>query len=164
MTKQPVWELVANLGDVNVAEYGGFLVYRDKTGVYPPEAELYEANENATGGRMYRFILEPPRFKTFKGGHFREELLKNPAERNRSWYWYKEWFIKDLPGIASSCGTTAFRLLRLLFSKKPVERASAYQMIVGYFGPHEFDSYSVVLTEREAKKRYATVEDRLRKV
>ena len=27
MTQQPIWRLVANLGDVNVADYGGFLVY-----------------------------------------------------------------------------------------------------------------------------------------
>lgn len=49
-TKQPIWEFVANLGDVNVAQHGGFLVYRDTTGVYPPEVELYEADDDETGG------------------------------------------------------------------------------------------------------------------
>jgi hypothetical protein len=45
-------------------------------------------------------------------------------------------------------------MLRLLFSKEPVERGIAYQAIVGYFGAFEFDNYPLTLTERGAKKRY----------
>ena len=37
---QPVWSCIANLGDVNPIDYGGYFVYIDTTGVYPPEAEL----------------------------------------------------------------------------------------------------------------------------
>jgi hypothetical protein len=153
-TEQPVWKLVANLGDVNVADYGGFLVYVDTTGVYPPEAEIYETDEQEHGGEVYRFVLDPPRFKTFKPGHYNQATLHIPSERNRSWYWYPEWFVKYLDSVASTCGTTKFQLLRGLFSKDPIKRAVAYRDIVGNFGPFEFDQYPVKLTEEEAHERY----------
>jgi len=161
MTNQPNWELVGNLGDVNVADYGGFLIYRDTTGVYPPEAEIYEPNENENGGIMYRVILDRPRFRTLTApgksnfSHYRVALPAN--ERNVTWYWYNEWFVDKLSSIADSCGTTKFKLLRLLFSESPMDRGMAYQMIVGNFGPYEFDQYPVTLTEREAQKRYKYV-------
>lgn len=39
MTNQPVWKLLANLGDVNPVDHGGLFVYQDLTGVYPEECE-----------------------------------------------------------------------------------------------------------------------------
>ena len=156
-TKQPKWELVGNLGDVNVAAYGGFLVYKDATGVYPPEAEVYEPNEDESGGMAYRFILERPRFKTLtEAGKMHGFSTKElPAsDRNKMWYWYNEWFVEKLASVASSCGISKFQLLRLLFSDSPMERAIAYESIVGHFGAFEFDQYPLTLTEREAQKRY----------
>ena len=170
MTQQPEWELVGNLGDINVVDCGGFLVYHDKTGVYQPEVELYEPwndSDKPHGGMMYRFILEPPRFKTFKryiGTDGREyqyqdrTLLDFPSERGSSWHWYCEWWVKYLDSIATSAGTTKFHLLRELFSTNPMQRASAYCDIVGHFGPDEFDSYPVELTEVEAQARYARLQ------
>lgn len=159
-TRQPNWKLVGNLGDNNVVAYGGFLVYEDTTGVYPPEAELYEPNEQEeTGGSVYRFILERPRFKTLKTegksrGLYTAQLPA--AERGKTWYWYTEWFVSDLDSVASSAGTTKFQLLRLLFSNNTLERASAYQTLRGHFAPDNFDSYPLTITEEEAKKRYQT--------
>jgi hypothetical protein len=46
MTNQPEWECVANLGDADPITYGGLLVYIDKTGVYPPEVEVIQEEEN----------------------------------------------------------------------------------------------------------------------
>jgi hypothetical protein len=140
MSQQPEWEFVANIGDVNVADYGGFLIFRDKTGVYAPEAEVYETDESGNGGTMYRFILEPPRFKTLSASN--------------EWVWHNEWYVKYLSEVASSAGTTKFQLLRGLLSKDPLKRAIAYRDIVGHFGCFEFDQYPVTLTEEEAQKRY----------
>lgn len=39
-TPQPVWKFIANLGDANPIDHGGYFVYIDETGVYAPEAEL----------------------------------------------------------------------------------------------------------------------------
>lgn len=42
---QPEWKFIANLGDVNPIDYGGFFVYVDQTGVYDPEVEVLELVE-----------------------------------------------------------------------------------------------------------------------
>jgi len=41
-TTQPQWKLIANLGDVDYINHGGFLVYEDTTGQYAPEVEVVE--------------------------------------------------------------------------------------------------------------------------
>lgn len=163
-TKQPNWELVGNLGDVNVADYGGFLVYRDTTGVYAPEAEVYEPNEReGTGGTMYRFSLDAPRFKTLTatGRAGREygsdsDQFGQPRDKGVYWTWYREWFAcaDKLASAASTSGITPFALLRALASKDPLTRALGYQAVVGNWGLHEFDQYPVTLTEDEAQARY----------
>ena len=152
-TQQPIWKLVANLGDRNVADYGGFLVYVDTTGVYRPEVELYEPNtdEDYTGGTMYRFVLEPPRFKT--NGSYREAI----GEYDK--VWHREWFSSPerLKSAADTCCMSAFSLLRDLASKDPVRCAVGYQTLISTYGPGEFDHYPVTLTEDEAQQRYAEV-------
>jgi hypothetical protein len=146
---QPIWEYVANLGDIDVAKYGGFIVYRDTTGVYPPEVEIYEPSEDENGGMMYRFSLNPPRFKTLNAGQWDSSNPKNM-------HWHREWFAqKDkLESAASTSGITPMELLRDLHSKDPVRRALGYQALIANFGPFEFDQYPVKLTESEAQERY----------
>ena len=131
MTQQPEWEFVTNLGDVHVADYGGFLVYRDKTGVYDPEVELYEASDDETGGTMYRFILEKPT--------------------------NTEWFMDKLSDVAASCGIHVDRLRADLMSDDITRRALGYRDLVGYFGAFEFDQYPVQLSEKKAQERYANI-------
>jgi hypothetical protein len=133
-TKQPVWEYVANLGDVNIAEYGGFIIYRDTTGVYPPEIELYESDEGETGGNVYRFIME-----------------RKPAS---------EWWYKKLRDVARSCGQSVKEYHADLASGDLIRMASVYSDVVGYFGPFEFDQYPLRLTEAEAHKRYDGIKER----
>lgn len=158
MSQQPQWKLVANLGDVNVADYGGFLVYVDETGVYQPEVEMYWPNdEEETGGTMYRFVLEPPRFKTFLAGQWDTNKLAIASERGKSWCWYREWFVDKLSDVARYAGIPTFTMLRMLTSRNPVKRAMVYESLVGYFGPHEFDSYPVDLSEEAARERYAHI-------
>ena len=131
MTQQPNWTLVANLGDVNVAQYGGFLVYVDATGVYPPEVELYEASDDETGGEVYRFILE-----------------RDSAS---------EWWYERLADVAASCGTDSAMYRAALESGDTLGVALVYRDLVGYFSPGEFDLFPRRLTEAEAEERYAGV-------
>lgn len=42
---QPVWKFVTNLGDVGYLDHGGYFIYEDTTGQYPPEAEWLEMPE-----------------------------------------------------------------------------------------------------------------------
>lgn len=41
-TKQPDWKFIANLGDTHPITYGGYFIFIDETGVYPPKAELLQ--------------------------------------------------------------------------------------------------------------------------
>lgn len=47
-TQQPVWKLIANLGDAHPLDYGGYFVYVDETGTYEPEAELLDVPDERT--------------------------------------------------------------------------------------------------------------------
>jgi hypothetical protein len=58
---QPEWKCVANLGDVNPIDHGGFFVFVDKTGHYAPEVEILEVPDEDSEKRrwtVYRFCLE----------------------------------------------------------------------------------------------------------
>jgi hypothetical protein len=68
----------------------------------------------------------------------------------------EEWFIDKLPDIVRSAGTPGGveKLIELLCSDDPRALASAYLDIVGYYGPHEFDSYPIRLTEDEFNERW----------
>jgi hypothetical protein len=116
-TNQPLWRRIANLGDVNPVEYGGFFVYIDRRGVYQPEVELLEAMEEygGKGWETYRAIIE-----------------KNPEQ---------EWWYSKLDDVARSCGQDADEYRATLAGDDVIAKARVYQDMIGYFGAHEFDSY-----------------------
>jgi hypothetical protein len=164
--RQPIWKCVGHIGDIDPIAHGGGFVYADDADIYPPEMTYFEPASDENWERygrnaqvtVYRLVLDPPRFKTLtekgKGLYFSSEELP-ASERNDTWYWYNEWYVKDLPGIAESVGSSTFSLLRGLMSKNPLHRAFVYGELIGHFGPHEFDSYPLQMTEKEAYKRYA---------
>jgi hypothetical protein len=124
---------VGILGDVNYLEYGGAVVYADGRG----SVDLIEPGESEGDPiTVYRFDVEP--------------LSQAEAER--------EWFGDDLDKVARTVGTTAANILRRLASRNVLDRASAYLDIVSYFGPHEFDSDPLVLSQAEAEKRYEGID------
>jgi hypothetical protein len=58
ISRQPVWKLLANLGDISPFDYGGYFVYLDETGMYPEEAELLELeNENEEDEEKIRYTV-----------------------------------------------------------------------------------------------------------
>jgi hypothetical protein len=173
MTQQPSWKCIGHVGDCDPIAHGGGFIYIDTTGVYGPEMTWFEPapdddwhkTEGATPLQVYRLMLEPPRFKTFKkyiGADGREyvnyqrALMNDPAQRDVSWYWAKEWWVKSLPDVASSCGQSQLRYLRDVVSKDPMRRAHVYVDMIGYHGPDNFDSYPVTMTEDEAYAQYAS--------
>jgi len=141
-TKQPKWKCVAQLGDANPIDYGGYWVFIDTTGVYPPEAELYEANDNETGGTCYRWILEPCTY------------INGILSDNKFHPDHPVWFADKLQAICDSLDGTVEELIEHFTSDDPIKRALAWRSVADYFGPHELDSYPLTLTEKEAQKRY----------
>lgn len=165
-TEQPVWKYVGHVGDVDPVSYGGGLVFVDTTGVYAPEMVYFEPASDdewkdkgdAAELTVYRFPLDPPRFKTLtetgKQTHmFAREL---PAsERGKTWEWYNEWFVRDLASVAESAGQSWLALARALMSKNAMQRAWAYETLLQYHGAHEFDSYHITMSETEARERWS---------
>lgn len=149
-TKQPEWEFIANLGDANPLDYGGYFIYRDKTGVYEEEAEFWHEPEDENSPiTVYRFALER---KKMVGPYL------VPFGYDDSWHHpvasYDEWFHKDLAGVASFVGATKTELERAFCSADPVDRAIAYRAIGEYHGFENLDSYPITVSAREAEKRY----------
>jgi hypothetical protein len=148
MTTQPVWSLVSNLGDASPLEYGGYFVYVDSTGVYPPEAELLVSPEEgpeddtAEAWEVRRFILEPCKY-------VQGILSDNPSHPE-----CPVWFADKLGSMADTFDTTEEDLRALFISADPVARAQAWRMVGEYFGFEELDSYPLRFTRAEVEKRY----------
>jgi hypothetical protein len=163
MTQQPTWQLVANLGDANPIEYGGYFVYRDTTGVYCEEAELLTPTENDYSETMnwevHRFVLD--RLERVETD---DRILLVPfgfstrTDLPRSIEAYDEWFSDDLGRVADWAGQTLEQMRNLLCSSDPIERAFAYQSIGEYHGLENLDSYPLKFDNRaEVEARYSKV-------
>jgi|SRR5215475_9629933 len=145
-TKQPKWRRVANLGDVNPVEYGGYFIDVDETGVYPPEATYLDAPEDepedatSEAWTAYRFILEPC---TYVDG----VLSDNPFHPDHA-----AWFAESLDAVASCVGRDVAEIRADLCGADPCRRADAYRDIASYHGWDNFDSYPVRLTRADAER------------
>lgn len=159
---QPQWKLLDNLGDAHPIDYGGYFVYVDETGVYPPEGELLEViDDDATGETRWevrRFILEPC---TFHNGILSDNkyhpdhaawFAKPEEERaNRP---QDNTYLSDV----AKCFDVGLDELRGMFcSENPLERAQAYRMVGEFHGFDNLDEYPRTFTDRkEIVARYAT--------
>ncbi len=153
-TQQPKWKFIANLGDANPLDYGGYFIYKDTTGVYPEEGELLQVdNEDARDEKLkytvYRFGLD--RLKMVDG-------YLVPIQYEKSWpnplKNYDEWFHRDLAAVAQSIGSTKVTLEEAFCSPDPLLRAEAYLAVGQYHGMDNLDSYPLKLNAKEAKARY----------
>lgn len=160
-TKQPIRQLIANLGDSDPFSYGGYFVYKDETGVYPEEAELLvvdNEDDEDTTYTIYRFVLEP--LKMVHGylvsSHW-EPSWPHPLET------HDEWFHEDLESVADYIGSTKEALEVALSSRDPIERAGAYRAVGEYHGWDNFDSDPLTgVTLRQVQRRYSEDLERIR--
>ena len=155
MTNQPIWNLLANLGDVNPIDYGGYFIYKDTTNMYAPEGEILESPDNDTGAwTVYRFSLD--RLKMVKGymvsGRYRSDW-PHPLHS------YQEWFSTSdsgLESVARCFGINVESLQSMFCSDDILQRANAYRMIGDYYGFENLDSYPLTFRSRaEVEARYA---------
>lgn len=157
MTNQPKWKFIANLGDVDPIEYGGYFVKIDTTGVYPPEVEVLiepcEGEEQVW--TVYRFILEACTFENgilsdneFHPDHHvwfakpESEKVKRPQDTTY------------LSGICKTMDVKADELIKQFCSDDPLERASAWHNVGEYHGWDNLDQYPLRLNRKEAFGRY----------
>lgn len=180
MANQPEWECVANLGDTDPITYGGILVYIDKTGVYPPEVEVIQEEENEDYDSDYdQGYDEPLEYDEDKSEELHWTIYRMPLERctydpvteclsdNQYHPDHSAWFsqtIKErakrpqdsgLESVCSSVGIARDQLIKLLCSDDPIELAHGYRCIADTWGWHEFDSYPLTIkSRREMEERY----------
>lgn len=162
---QPVWRLIANLGDEHPIDHGGYFVYRDETEVYPEEAELLEVidgdDEEETTWVVRRFILD------------RCTLVNGILSDNTYHPEHPAWFAQPeskrarrpqdttyLLNVANSMDTNVEALEAALCSEDPLRRAHAYRLIGEFHGWDNFDSYPLEFTDRaEVEARYGEESD-----
>ena len=135
-------KFIANLGDVNFIEYGGFLVLEDKDGDAFVEV-VQEPYEGEARWTIYRFDLDKVVRTEDEDGCFRPPI----------WCWFKNGVVP----ACDSCGESPQEFWRLIGSESATDRALAYQILVGYFGPEEFDPYPLKLSKREVTERYGAI-------
>jgi hypothetical protein len=156
---QPKWKFLANLGDTHPLTYGGWFVYEDETGVYPPEAEVVVLDDETEDPHytVYRFVLEP---HTFVNG----VLSDNPSHPDHPvWYAAKDPGHKERHGydgwtnfcrMAEAIGKTPEEFAAMFCSPDPRVRAMAYREVAEYHGYDELDQYPLKMRKRELRKRY----------
>lgn len=128
----------------------------DETGEYPAELEIadevYDAKPSA---RFLVFRLPLDRYKEIREDN---EIYLVPVGYAATWSRpasaYEAWFVKDLPDIARSNGTTEEEIRKQLCSDDPLMLANAYQSIAGYWGWDNFDQYPLRLSEDELNERW----------
>lgn len=140
---QPDWECIAQLGDVNPVDHGGYWIMRDKTGVYPEEAELFRPCEGDDGRvTAYRFMLK--RCTCVKGILSDNQYHENVAA----------WWASDIEQIGMFVGDEDGDLVTFFCSEDPLERAEAYRALGDYHGFDNLDSDPLHMTRSEARRRY----------
>ena len=139
---QPDWQFVANLGDVNPLDHGGLFVYIDRKGVYPPEMERVEPDEDGDKLEIHRVCLDRC---TYIGGILSDNSFHpdHPA-----------WFAKDLAEVASTMDYDLDELRSDLCSGDALKLACAYRAILDYYGWDNGDAYPEHYTRAEAEERY----------
>jgi hypothetical protein len=167
ITNQPIWKYIANLGDKDPIDHGGYFIYEDETGVYPPEGELLIApdadppdpkegedpeDKKFKKWTVFRFILN----KCIQQPFWPYTLSDNPYHPN-----LPAWFAEfengrrdDINGMASFADLAPDILRQMFCSWKTLDRARAWQIVGEYFGFENLDSYPLHLAREEAIERY----------
>lgn len=148
---QPEWECIAQLGDASPLEYGGYWIFRDKTGVYCEEAERLDVGtEEGDGGTAYRFILEKC---TWVNGVLSDNQF-HPG--HPAWFAQPETEVRRTTSLLKNLAEFAGRsLIDEFCSDDPLERARAYESVGEYHGFGNLDHEPLELTEQEIQSRYA---------
>lgn len=144
-TEQPKWKLAANLGDAHPIDYGGYFIFVDETGVYPPEAEYLIAPEaDDQDWTVYRFILESCTWD----GHILSDNKFHPE--------HPAWFADKLQGIADCAGMSRNDLIDAFTQGNACLRAEAWRAVGEYYGFDNLDSYPLTFKDRsEVEARYS---------
>lgn len=148
-TKQPSFWCIENIGDASPTLHGGKFILIDRTGTYNPVMLILEPEE-------YGVSYDDP--ETFKRYIIELEPMirasKTSLSDNKFHPHCEAWFGDEasLESIASSIGSTAADLMNQFLASCPLERAFAYDAVIGYWGAANFDHYPHAMNFEDADK------------
>jgi hypothetical protein len=147
-SQQPVWKFVANLGDANPIEHGGYAVFVDETGVYAPECELLETPED-TGREVWEVRRIVCDTCTLHPEGFISDNRFHPGKA--------AWFgsVEDLQELASFTGQSVADITGQFTSEDPLQRAQAWRTVGEYYGFINLDEYPRYFNREEITQRWA---------
>lgn len=161
MATQPVWRIVANLGDVGALDHGGAFVMVDITGEYGPELEVYQPAADGRTGEVYRAMLEPhtwlpaPAADEYANACDSEDAAGVLSD-NKFHPDNPVWYADRMAGVAQSIGQPQRLIRAWLVSDSATSRARGIMAVAGYFGWDNFDHMPSTITRGEAARRYRT--------
>jgi len=122
------------------------LLLSDQSQAYPPELELIESSESGSDEEwtVSRIVCE----RCF----FENGILSD----NRFHKDHPAWFADSLESVCNCCDCDQDELIESLCSDNEIARARAYETLINYFGPFEFDQYPLKFSDRvEVEAKYA---------
>ena len=125
-------KILANLGDVNPLDHGGFLVSKDEIHIVEPVGRKLKVSQ-----------FDNARCYPIEGGGVSD---------NEYHQYHPAWFSDSLTNVGEAYDHE--EIADDLCSEDPVVRASAYRLLVFYHGVANFDSYPITLTRTEVRRRY----------
>jgi len=126
---------LANLGDFNPLDHGGFLVRSD--------GEIVDIHPRDEDNKIEVHRFSNTLCYPIEGGG----VSDNEFHKN-----HPAWFSNGLEDVAQSADHED--IAEDLCSDDPVVRARAYQSIIGHWGIIQFDQYPITLTRAECRKMY----------
>ena len=126
---------LANLGDVNPLDHGGFLVRSD--------GEIVDIHPRDEDNKIEVHRFDNTLCYPIEGGGVSD---------NEFHKYHHAWFSDGLDDVANSADHE--NIAEDLCSEDPVVRAGAYRSIVGHRGINNFDQYPITLTRTECRRMY----------
>ena len=131
MTNQPTWKTIYDT-DTDTLRV-------DETGVYDPELDVSQDDEDS--GKRYTYTICLERLFKIEDEDSIYYVTQTISEGYKAGTLpHKEWFLKDLSSVADSVGSSRTDLLTMLCSDDPKQLAHAYGAIAGFHGLENFDS------------------------
>lgn len=148
---------LANLGDVDYIEHGGFFVFESTPPDLPCIEILVEPDEDGPQEWLSYLIEMEPHTYTADGQDLPTNFTSGILSDNQFHKSTAAWYADDLESVAETTdypnGVAGLRTD--LCSGKPEIQAGAYQALVSYYGPYEFDQSPEVFTQQQAEKLYS---------
>jgi hypothetical protein len=172
---QPKWKIIANLGDIDPLDEGGYFIFVDKTGVYTPEGRVLEVTDIcrkfvclSNGYQLdvdddeYIYSDKNKKLKVHEEIIYEEytvmlekcTFINGILSDNKYHTDMEAWFADKISEVAKCVDKETSKLIDELCSDDIIIRAQAYRDLYLHFGLINFDESPYEFTRKEAKKRY----------